>query len=156
MCSWNSCLTPELIDIVEVLDDPQVRIRWMLHASHDERKQEYVRLIVSRPRREDPILDAYFHKDRGEESVGDKEVVDVFKDIQDDDQKNKESRINARVEYQLRETRVKKSSHWVSSPYTTEGRWRKYIDATVVDLFRDVDPVKDKEFSKWFDQLGDW
>ncbi|KAL2474596.1 Sentrin-specific protease [Abeliophyllum distichum] len=37
----------------------------------------------------------------------------------------------------------------------TEGQWRKNVDATTFDLFREVDPIKDKEFSAWYNQLGD-
>ncbi|KAL2553043.1 Uncharacterized protein Fot_06662 [Forsythia ovata] len=62
---------------------------------------------------------------------------------------------NLDIDEQLQETRVKKPSQWVTSPYTTEGQWIKHVDATAFDLFRDVDPVKDKEFSAWYNQLGD-
>ncbi|KAL2551440.1 hypothetical protein Fot_05059 [Forsythia ovata] len=57
------------------------------------------------------------------------------------------------IEEQPQKTRVKKPSQWVSSLYTTKGQWIKHVDA--IDLFRDVDPVQDKEFSKWYNQLGD-
>ncbi|KAL2545459.1 Ulp1 protease family [Forsythia ovata] len=38
------------------------------------------------------------------------------------------------VEEKLQEMRVKKPSQWLSSPYITEGQWRKHVDATTVDL----------------------
>ncbi|KAL2551446.1 hypothetical protein Fot_05065 [Forsythia ovata] len=56
------------------------------------------------------------------------------------------------VEEQPQKKRVKKPSQWVNSPYTTKGQWIKHVDATTIDLFRDVDTVKDKEFSKWYNQ----
>ncbi|KAL2545829.1 hypothetical protein Fot_15062 [Forsythia ovata] len=39
------------------------------------------------------------------------------------------------VDEQPRKMRVKKPSQWVTSPYTTEGQWRKHNDATTFDLF---------------------
>ncbi|KAL2530075.1 hypothetical protein Fot_22676 [Forsythia ovata] len=78
MCSWNSRLTPESRDIVEVLDDPHLRIRCTLHASPDERVEEYVRLFISDPTREDPILDAYLHEDGVDGAAGDEELDDIF------------------------------------------------------------------------------
>ncbi|KAL2530074.1 hypothetical protein Fot_22675 [Forsythia ovata] len=52
------------------------------------------------------------------------------------------------VDEQPWETRVKKPSQWVTSPYTTKGQWRKHVDVTTFDLFRDVDPVKDKDLRR--------
>ncbi|CAA3029013.1 Hypothetical predicted protein [Olea europaea subsp. europaea] len=51
--------------------------------------------------------------------------------------------------------RLKKASKLVSSPYTTGAKWRRHVDSTRVDPFRDVDPVKRKQFSKWHSNLGD-
>ncbi|KAL2486322.1 Uncharacterized protein Adt_31078 [Abeliophyllum distichum] len=69
MCSWNSRLTPESRDIAEVLDDPQLHVYCTLHASPDEREEEYVRLFVSGPRREDPILNAYLYEDSADDAA---------------------------------------------------------------------------------------
>ncbi|KAL2529384.1 hypothetical protein Fot_21985 [Forsythia ovata] len=64
--------------------------------------------------------------------------------------RNRKAIATSEVDEQLRKLSVKKPSQWVISPYTTKGEWRKYVDATAVDLFRGVDPVKDKEFSTWY------
>ncbi|KAL2544439.1 hypothetical protein Fot_13672 [Forsythia ovata] len=85
MCSWNSCLTPESRDIAEVLDDPQLHVRCTLHASPDDRKEEYVRLFVSNLRKEDPIHNAYFYKDGANGAAGDKEPDDIFEQVREDD-----------------------------------------------------------------------
>ncbi|KAL2495314.1 hypothetical protein Fot_39071 [Forsythia ovata] len=66
-------------DIAEVFDDPQLRVRCTLNASPEEREEEYVRLFVSGPRREDTILDAYLHEDRADGASGDEEPDDIFK-----------------------------------------------------------------------------
>ncbi|KAL2516111.1 hypothetical protein Fot_30082 [Forsythia ovata] len=84
MYSWNSCSTPESRDNTEVLDDPQLRVCCTLYTSPEKREQEYVRLFVSDPRREDPILDSYFDEDRGDGAVRDEEPVDVFEDVRKD------------------------------------------------------------------------
>ncbi|KAL2549675.1 hypothetical protein Fot_11205 [Forsythia ovata] len=85
MCSWNSRLTPESRDIAEVLDDPQLCVWCTLHSSPKEREEEYVRLFVSGPRREDQILDAYLHEDGADGAVGDEEPYDIFKQVREDD-----------------------------------------------------------------------
>ncbi|KAL2545232.1 Uncharacterized protein Fot_14465 [Forsythia ovata] len=85
MCSWNSCLTHESRDIAEVLDDPQLRVHCTLHASPEEMEEEYVRLFVSSPRKEDPILNAYFHEDGADGAAGDEEPDDIFEQVRDDD-----------------------------------------------------------------------
>ncbi|KAL2559513.1 hypothetical protein Fot_04252 [Forsythia ovata] len=81
----NSHLTSESRDIVEVLDDPQLRVRCTLHASLEEREEEYVRLFVPGPRKEDPILDAYLHEDGDDGANGDEELADIFKNVQEYD-----------------------------------------------------------------------
>ncbi|CAA2967589.1 Hypothetical predicted protein [Olea europaea subsp. europaea] len=43
----------------------------------------------------------------------------------------------------------------VSSPYTTGAKWRRHVDSTHIDPFRDVDLVKKRQFSKWHPSLGD-
>ncbi|KAL2505606.1 DUF1985 domain-containing protein [Abeliophyllum distichum] len=73
MSSWNLHLTPESRDITEVLDDPQLHVRCTLHASPDEREEEYVRLFVTSSRREDPILDAYLHEDGTDDAARDEQ-----------------------------------------------------------------------------------
>ncbi|KAL2482058.1 hypothetical protein Fot_43502 [Forsythia ovata] len=85
MCSWNSRLTPESRDSTEVLDDSQLRVRCTLHSSPEERKEEYVRLFVSGPRKEDPIFDAYLHKDGADGAAGDEEPDDKFEQVREDD-----------------------------------------------------------------------
>ncbi|KAL2554166.1 hypothetical protein Fot_07785 [Forsythia ovata] len=85
MCSWNLHLTPESRDIAEVLDDPQLCVRCMLHASPDEREEKYMRLFVFSLRREDPILDAYLHEDGADGAAGDEEPDDIFEQVQEDD-----------------------------------------------------------------------
>ncbi|CAA3016029.1 Hypothetical predicted protein [Olea europaea subsp. europaea] len=55
----------------------------------------------------------------------------------------------------MEDKRLKKASKLVSSPYTTGAKWRRHVDSTRVDPFRDVDPVKKKQFSKWHSSLGD-
>ncbi|KAL2542525.1 Ubiquitin-like protease domain-containing protein [Abeliophyllum distichum] len=85
MCSWNLRLTPESRDIAEVLDGPQLRIHCTLHASPDESEEEYVRLFVSGPRREDPILDAYLHEDVADGAVGEEQPDDIFEQVRGDD-----------------------------------------------------------------------
>ncbi|KAL2553286.1 Uncharacterized protein Fot_06905 [Forsythia ovata] len=60
-------------------------VRYTLHASPEERKEEYVRLFVSDPRREDPILDAYLHEDEADGAVGDQEPDDIFEQVREDD-----------------------------------------------------------------------
>ncbi|KAL2538000.1 hypothetical protein Fot_19391 [Forsythia ovata] len=85
MCSRNSCLTPESRDIAEVLDNPQLRDRCTLHASPKEREEEYVRLFVSGPRREDLIFDAYLHQDGADSAAGDEEPDDIFEQVRVDD-----------------------------------------------------------------------
>ncbi|KAL2520001.1 Uncharacterized protein Fot_23924 [Forsythia ovata] len=52
-----------------------------LHTSPEERKEEYVRLFVSGPRREDPILDAYLHKDGADGAVGYEKPDDIFEQV---------------------------------------------------------------------------
>ncbi|KAL2520726.1 hypothetical protein Fot_24649 [Forsythia ovata] len=85
ICSWNSCLTTESRDIVEVLDDPHLCIRCTFHASLDESEQEYVRLFISDLRKEEPILNAHLHVDKKNRTVRDEEPVDVLEDVRDDD-----------------------------------------------------------------------
>ncbi|KAK6157831.1 hypothetical protein DH2020_012079 [Rehmannia glutinosa] len=55
----------------------------------------------------------------------------------------------------VRDKRIKKASKLVSSPYTTGAKWRRHVDNTKVDLFRDVDQVKKKHFFKWYSSLED-
>ncbi|CAA2988095.1 Hypothetical predicted protein [Olea europaea subsp. europaea] len=55
----------------------------------------------------------------------------------------------------MRDKRLKKASKLVSSPYTTGAKWRRHVDSMSVDLFRDVDQIKKKHFSKWHSSLGD-
>ncbi|KAL2549539.1 hypothetical protein Fot_11069 [Forsythia ovata] len=62
-----------------------LRVRCTLHASPEEREEEYVRLFVSGPRREDPILDAYLQEDGADGAAGDEELDDIFKKVQEDD-----------------------------------------------------------------------
>ncbi|KAL2455525.1 hypothetical protein Fot_57457 [Forsythia ovata] len=85
MFSWNSRLTPESRDIAEVLDNPQLHVWCTLHASPEEREEEYVQLFVSGPRREDPILDAYLHEDGADGAAGDEESDDIFEQVREDD-----------------------------------------------------------------------
>ncbi|KAL2553077.1 hypothetical protein Fot_06696 [Forsythia ovata] len=77
----NLQITLESRDTVEVLDDPNLHVRCKLHASLNEREQEYVRFFVSSPRREDPILDSHLYEDGEDRDVGDEEHVDVFEDV---------------------------------------------------------------------------
>ncbi|KAL2552862.1 Uncharacterized protein Fot_06481 [Forsythia ovata] len=81
----NSRLTPELRDIAKVLDDSQLRVRCILYASPDEREEEYVKLFVSGPTREDLILDAYLHEDRADGAARDEKLDDIFEHIREDD-----------------------------------------------------------------------
>ncbi|KAL2549509.1 Uncharacterized protein Fot_11039 [Forsythia ovata] len=76
---------PESRDIAEVLDDLQLHVRCTLHASPEEREEEYVRLFISGPIREDPILDAYLHEDRAYGTAGDEEPDDIFEQVREDD-----------------------------------------------------------------------
>ncbi|KAL2545542.1 hypothetical protein Fot_14775 [Forsythia ovata] len=85
MCSWNSRLAPKSRDIAEVLDNPILRARCTLHASPEEKEEEYVRLFVPGPRREYPILDAYLHEDGANGAAGDEEPDDRFEQVRDDD-----------------------------------------------------------------------
>ncbi|KAL2471531.1 Ulp1 protease family protein [Abeliophyllum distichum] len=220
MCSWNSRLTPESRDTAEVLDDPQLRVRCTLHASPDEREEEYVRLFVSNPRREDPIFDAYLHEDEADGAAGDEQPDDKFVQLREDDplrspvtqdehEESVEEPIDTGVETTVEgeadtaigtgigptvevsqeeivdtglhtpvegeaemavDTRIGKmvdgdvekadqphkrtmrSVTWKDvqeqpKVFLRRSQWRKHIDATVFDLFREVDHVKDKEFS---------
>ncbi|KAL2538419.1 hypothetical protein Fot_19810 [Forsythia ovata] len=51
----------------------------------EERKEEYVRLFVSDPRKEDPILDAYLHEDGADGVAGDEEPDNIFEQVREDD-----------------------------------------------------------------------
>ncbi|KAL2545260.1 hypothetical protein Fot_14493 [Forsythia ovata] len=48
-------------------------------------EDEYVRLFISSPRKEDPILNAYFHEDGADGAAGDEEPDDIFEQVRDDD-----------------------------------------------------------------------
>ncbi|KAL2538143.1 hypothetical protein Fot_19534 [Forsythia ovata] len=69
----------------ETLSFNNLRVWCILHASPEEREEEYVRLFVSDPRREDPILDAYLHDDIADGAAGDEEPDDIFEQVREDD-----------------------------------------------------------------------
>ncbi|KAL2545771.1 hypothetical protein Fot_15004 [Forsythia ovata] len=61
------------------------------------------------------------------------------------------------VDEQPREMRVKKPSQWVTSPYMTEGQWRKHNDATAVN--HQLDHLKLNDAKNWFHDVfteGAW
>ncbi|XP_022866561.1 uncharacterized protein LOC111386332 isoform X2 [Olea europaea var. sylvestris] len=44
-------------------------------------------------------------------------------------------------------------SQYIVSPYTVEAKRRGFVDGTFPNLFRDVDPVRQKAFDYWFKSL---
>ncbi|KAL2558658.1 hypothetical protein Fot_03397 [Forsythia ovata] len=201
MCSWNTCLTPESIDIAEVLDDPRLHVRCTLHASPEEKEEEgrwngagecggagryrcrsgygrrgvetdlvegevkasvdtEVETTVEGDQEEDvdtcvdttveSEVEAALDTGIGTTVEGDTEKADQprrrttrsvrQKDVQEKPKvflrRSKRKAVeNLDIDERPQETRVKKPSQWVTSPYTTEGQWRKHIDATAFDLF---------------------
>jgi hypothetical protein len=44
-------------------------------------------------------------------------------------------------------------SQYIVSPFTAEAKRRTFLDGTFPNLFREVDPVRQKAFSLWFTSL---
>ncbi|KAL2531670.1 Ulp1 protease family protein [Abeliophyllum distichum] len=50
--------------------------------------------------------------------------------------------------------RLRVPSAYLSSPFTAAVKKRNFIDGSKIDLFQNVDPVKEIEFFKWYSKLG--
>ncbi|KAL2544475.1 hypothetical protein Fot_13708 [Forsythia ovata] len=151
MCLWNSCLTPESRDIAEVLDDPQLHVRCTLHASPDDREEEYVRLFVSNLRKEDPILNAYFYKDGADDVAEDKEPDDIFEQVREDDLPRSPESVEKLVDASV-ETTVEGEVDAVVDTGVGEDRVKDEVEAPVdTEVRTTVDGDQEKAVNTYVD-----